>query len=432
MKRGWKPALCWALYDWANTVYALVVLAGFYPIFYAEYWARGLSPADQTFWYGLTVSAASITVGVLAPFLGSFAELSGKRKKGLRLCMIIGTTACFSLVLVAPGQFWVASLIYVVGTVCYFSGNLFYDSLLGVVAPPGKQHLVSGLGFSLGYSASTLVLLISLVLLGNHEAWGIESPATVIRGLFVLAAAWWAVFSLPLLLGVHDPAAADSTASMPRARDGFKRTWSTLKDILRRPLVRWFLIAYLFYIDGLNTVITMSINYAKVLGFGSGELLIALLVVQVVGVPSAITFGWLGQRIGPLRMIQAGLVLYLGVTAYGAVLDVNPRELFGFEISDMYILAGLIGLAQGGVQALSRSYFNSIIPADKTTAYFGFYSMIGKSAAIIGPLLMGVVALITDDPRYGIAAVSVLFLIGMIFLHLAARTARSARDNVTQ
>ncbi len=413
-KLGRLPSgsIAWALYDWANTGYALVVLAAFYPIFYRSYWAAEMSPGDQTFWFGLTVSVASAMVFILAPVLGNIAEVGRCRKRLLLRFAATGMVACAALSLVGYGHWWVASAIYIVGTICFYCANIFFDSLLGTVSTLRNRHFISGFGFMFGYSAGVILLLGSFMLLNYGGAVGLADPTSVVKTLFVIAALWWALFTIPLILKIPEDRNRERHSVVQLAWQGLLNTKATLLLIIHNRPVLWFLIAYAFYIDGVNTIITMSINYAKTLGFANEDLLIALLIVQITGVPCALLFGWLGQRFGPRKFIFLAIGIYIGVSAYGARIDQVPVVIGGYSIPEIYILAALIGSVQGGIQALSRSFFCNLIPAEHTVAFFGFYSMIGKSAAILGPLLMGLVALLTDDPRYGIAAVSILFVIG--------------------
>lgn len=413
---AWRKALGWAFYDWANMGYALVVLASFYPIFYESYWAKGLSAGEQTFWFGMTVSLASLIVAVLAPFLGSIAWLGGIRKRLLLRFAAVGMIACAGFFFVGEGHYLIASGIYIIGTVCFYCANIFFDALLPDVSTRRNRHVISGMGFTFGYTASTLLLLAYLWVIKNHGLLGIPDLVWAFKFIFLSAAVWWAVFTVPLVCLIDEVPRTDYPGHIRAVKNGALEAWRTLLDIIRIKPVMWFLLAYLFYIDGVNTVITMSINYAKGIGFKDAQLLTALLVVQVFGVPFAVLFGWLGQRFGARKMIFVAIFAYMGVTFYGTFLKLEPVQIGALAISEIYILAAMIGMVQGGVQALSRSFFANLVPAEKSTAFFGFYSMIGKSAAVLGPALMAVVALFTDQPRLGIAAVSILFVIGAVLL----------------
>lgn len=427
MKQLSKGAFSWALYDWANTGYAMIGLALIFPQLYKGYWGAGLAADKQTFFFNLTVSLASLAVAVLAPILGSVAELGGLRKRLLLRFAMLGICACGCMALAGKDQYLLASLIYLLGTVSFYCANIFYDSMLERVSETHNRHFVSGLGFSFGYSAGFCILLLSAFLLKNPGWLGLENATGASRALFIFAAIWWAIFTIPLALRLKEGAKPERPPFLKMAQQGFKETWTTLKEIIGQKHILWFLLAYLFYIDGVNTIITTASNYGSTIGFTQAQIITAFFIVQVFGMPCAVLFGLLGQHFGPRRIIFVAILIYLGVTSYGATISPEPLgEVFGFEIYEMYILAALIGMVQGGIQALSRSYYTSIIPPEKNVAYFGFYSMIGKSAAVLGPLLMGLVALVFNDPerpdlstRLGMGSVALLFIIGAFFLSKA-------------
>ncbi|MDP0494935.1 MAG: MFS transporter [Verrucomicrobiota bacterium JB024] len=428
MKRLPQGALAWALYDWANTGYAMIGLALIFPRLYKTYWGSGLSDADQTAWFTGTVGVASFCVFVLAPILGSVAELGGIRKKLLLRFATVGMVACAGMYLIGEGNYRLATLVYIVGTVCFYSGNIFFDSMLERVSTVENRHTISGLGFSFGYAAGFLILGLIYAVTTFHEKLGFADVKDSMRFLFVLAAAWWAVFTVPLVLRFHEEPKHNPHSVLKTAGLGLREAWTTLKDIIRNRNILWFLIAYQCYIDGVNTIITTAANYGSTIGFSQTQIFIAFFCVQVAGVPCALLFGYLGQRIGPRKMIFVAILVYLGVSFYGAFITTEPVHLFGKAFSQMYVLAVMIGMCQGGIQALSRSYFLSIVPPDKTVAYFGFYSMIGKSAAILGPALMALSAVLFNNPehptlstRIGMGMISVLFLLGAGFLAVTGR-----------
>jgi len=425
-----KPTLIetvsWALYDWANTGYAMVVLALIFPRLYNSYFGSQLADGQQTTWFTMTVAVSSLIVAVLAPLLGSIGEMGGLRKRLLLRFAAVGIVATAGCFLIREGQYWLASLIYIVGTVSYYSSNIFFDSMLASVSTPKRRHLVSGLGFSFGYAAGFILLLLTFLATSKHEWFGFENALVGSQVMFVVAAIWWAVFTIPLSLTVKEKPRPDRPSVRRMAILGIHDTWATLKQILRLKPALWFLLAYLFYIDGVNTIIMTASNYGTTIGFSDSQIIQAFFIVQIFGVPCAILFGWLGGRIGPRRMIFIAILIYLGVTTYGVFLDTTPTPIFGFEISEMFVLAALIGTVQGGIQALSRSYFSSLIPPGREVSFFGFYSMIGKSAAVMGPALMGTMAFLFYDSsnpalstRIGLGSVAILFVIGGAFLGVA-------------
>ncbi|MGE9295876.1 MAG: MFS transporter [Puniceicoccales bacterium] len=425
-KPTWKQTISWALYDWANTGYAMVVLALVMPQLYKSYYGAELTDDRQTFMFGMTVSIASLLVAVLAPFLGSIGELGGLRKRLLLTFAAIGVVATAGFYFVQEGQYMIATMIYIVGTVSFYSSNIFFDSMLATVSTPERRHTVSGLGFSFGYAAGLVLLIAVGIITGAPEKFGLANAVEASQVMFLVAAVWWALFSIPLAINLKERPRPDRPPLLIMMGLGAKDTWMTFKEILKIKPMLWFLVAYLFYIDGVNTIITNAVNYGTTIGFDIGQIMKAFLVVQIFGVPCAIIFGWLGAKFGPRKMMFVAIMLYLCVTTYGAFLETTPVHFLGFEVSQMFVLGALIGTVQGGIQALSRSYFNTLIPPGREVSFFGFYSMIGKSAAVMGPALMGTMALIFNDPenptlstRIGMGSVASLFVIGAVFLALA-------------
>ncbi len=409
-KRKLKPgALSWALYDWANSAFTLCIITAFFPVFFTKYYSIGQAPAEVTFRFGLIVSISSLLVFIAAPFLGALAQSGSGRKRFLAKLVFLGSATTAALFLVPEGGWLAAGALYLVASFSFYSANLFYDSLLTEVSDEEDAHWVSGLGFSLGYLGSVLLFIVLYLFILQAGSLGLDA-STATRISFVVVAAWWVLFTLPLLLHLKErPGSGDRPSP-------FHQLKLTGRQILGNRTILLFLLAYWFYIDGVHTIITMASTYSTALGIPDTQLMPAIILVQVVGVPCALIFGWLGQKQGPKLMIFVGLFIYLGVTVWGFFLDGGALVLGPLAIPKVFILALLIGCAQGGVQSLSRSLYNQIIPADQTAAFFGFYNMIGKSAAILGPFVMGLVAKATGNPRIGILSVALLFLAGMVLL----------------
>jgi MFS transporter, UMF1 family len=409
-KLNWKKALPWAFYDWANSAYATTVLSGLFPVFFSDFWTPpGTPPQDSTFRLGTANSTAGIIVACLAPILGAIADRGSARKKFLLFFAAMGIVMTGSMQFVAKGQWLTAVLLYVVGTVGFSGANIFYDSLLVTVADEDKFDIVSALGYAMGYLGGGLLFLFNVLMVSNPVKFGFADTAAAVRFAFLLTAVWWAVFSLPLLLWVKEPRL--EVAKVP-AREaiaaGLRQLRDTFRHIYSIKMVFLFLLAYWLYIDGVDTIVLMATNYGKSLGFDSQKLISALLITQFVGFPAAIAFGKIGERIGARRGVLIGLTVYLGVTIWGYRMK-SANEFFGLAI--------VIGLVQGGVQSLSRSLYARLIPKDKTGEFFGFYNMLGKFAAVLGPSLMGWVGVLTGNPRLSIFAVAALFLVGGTLLY---------------
>ncbi|MEN8139592.1 MAG: MFS transporter [Thermodesulfobacteriota bacterium] len=401
-----KKVLSWALYDWANSAFATTVMAGFFPIFFKQYWCGGVDVSTSTFRLGMANSIGSLLVIILAPLLGAMGDQAAAKKKFLFFFTLLGASMTGSLYQVGQGNWSMAAALYIFGIIGFSGGNIFYDSLLVSVAPAGESDRVSALGFSLGYLGGGLLFAFNVLMTQQPALFGLASSAAAVRLSFISVALWWLLFSLPLLFFVPEP-----PSPAPRGGGsllaGFGQLKETFAEIRQLRVVFCFLIAYWLYIDGLDTIIRMAVDYGLALGFASSGLILALLITQFVGFPAAIVFGRLGERWGTKRTILAGLGIYLLVTVWAMFME---------SITEFYLLAAAIGLAQGGVQALSRSLYSRLIPANKAGEFFGFYNMLGKFAAVIGPLLMGLISLLTGNPRLSLLAVIFLLVSGGILL----------------
>jgi UMF1 family MFS transporter len=411
-----RPVVAWAFYDWANSAFACTVMAGFFPVFFKQYWNAGVVATESTFRLGLTSGIASLLIAVLAPVLGAIADRSSSRLRQLFAFTLLGSVATLALALVPQGQWLLAAALFLLASLGFWGGIVFSDSLLLHVAEPDEYDLVSGFGYALGYLGGGL-LFAANVLMTQKPAWfGLVDATAAVRWSFVTVGAWWLLFALPCLLWVRErPFRGDAqkVGWLRATRDGLVELRHTVAEIRRyRPLV-WFLAAYILYIDGVNTVIKMAVDYGLSLGFDQSHLIKALLLTQFVAFPAALAFGWLGGRIGARNGIFLALAVYLAATCYAYFLD---------DAGDFYLLAFVVGLVQGGIQSLSRSYYGRLVPRDKSSEFFGFYNMMGKASAIIGPTLVGVTAAVTGDSRLSILSIIVLFLAGAALLVVAARS----------
>jgi MFS transporter, UMF1 family len=410
-----RPVLAWAFYDWANSAFACTVMAGFFPTFFRQYWSLGTDTTTPTFRLGVANSIAGFLVAVLAPLLGVIADRSARRRWFLLGWTLIGVLATGALYGIGKGQWGSAAALYVLATMGFNGAIVFYDALLLQVAKPADYDRVSALGYALGYLGGGLLFALN-VLMVSHPAWfGLDSAALAVRYSFLSVALWWVLFSIPLALSIREEpprlASADGAATPANLGELTRNAWRELAATLRTMATHrglWmFLIAYWLYIDAVNTIIKMAVDYGMSLGLPASALLGALLLTQFVAFPAALGFGWIGGRIGARRGILLGLLVYIGVSV-GAMTITSVR---GF-----YTLAVIIGLVQGGVQSLSRSLFGQFVPAGKSAEYFGFYNMLGKFAAVIGPLLIGVTAAATGNPRSAIGSVALLFVAGAVLL----------------
>lgn len=407
MARLNRSAWAWTFYDWANSAFATTVMAGFFPIFLKQYWSAGSDATTSTFQLGVGNAIAGIIVAAMAPVLGAIADRGGVRKKFLLLFTILGIFMTAGLYFVQKGDWQLAVTLYVLGTVGFTAGVVFYDALLVDVATPDHFDFISGFGYAFGYLGGGLLFAINVLMTLKPEMFGLADAAEAVRISFLMVAAWWAVFCIPLFLFVKERKPVNAPALGGAIVQGWKQFMDTFREIQRLRPIFLFLLAYWFYIDGVNTVIKMAVDYGLSLGFETSSLITALLLVQFIGFPAAIAFGWLGEKWGTKRGIYVAIIVYTGVTAWAYFLE---------NVTEFYIMAIAIGLVQGGIQSLSRSYYARMIPAEKSAEFFGFYGMIGKFATIIGPLLMGWVGVATGSPRLAILSIAILFVIGYVLL----------------
>lgn len=399
-----KSIIGWAFYDWANSVFATVVIAGFFPIVFKSYWASDLTDSESTFWLGSANAMASLIVVFIAPLLGTIGDKFNLRKPMLMAFMLLGVIATAMFYSVQQSQWLYVLVLYVLATIGFMSANIFYDALLVPVSKNSQIDKVSGLGYGMGYLGGGVSLAICVYLSQQPQVLGYENAIDVVLMSFLLVAVWWLVFSIPLAVWTKDK---EQTERKSHSTGVFSETLGVFKSVLANRQTRLFLFAYWVYIDGVDTIIRMAVDYGMALGFESGDLIFALLITQFVGFPAAIAYGYIGYRIGVKQSLLIGIGVYILITLLGYSMTTT---------TEFYILAVMIGLVQGGVQAMSRSLFARMIPQGKSAEYFGIYNMLGKSAAIVGPLMMGGVALLTENHRYSILSVLMLFVVGGLIL----------------
>jgi UMF1 family MFS transporter len=415
MKEDRKSLFGWVLYDWANSAFATTVMASFFPIFFKEYWTVGADPVVSTAKLGLANAAAGILVALMAPVLGAIADRGEAKKKFLLSFAALGILATSCLYLVPRGSWQVAAACYVFAMMGFAGSIIFYDSLLTSVAAEARRDFVSSLGFSLGYLGGGVLFALNVWMTLSPAAFGLPDSGEGVKLSFLSVGLWWAAFSLPLIFLVRERAGTVKKARRVVIREGIGQLRDTVREIRHMKTIFLFLAAYWLYIDGVDTIIVMALDYGLSIGFKSEDLIVALLITQFIGFPSALFFGYLGERIGAKRAILIGIGVYLFITIYGAFID-DKREFF--------ILACMIGLVQGGVQALSRSLYSRIIPADKSAEFFGFYNMLSRFATVAGPLLIGTTGIAARSMGYegstasriGIVSVAILFLAGGFIL----------------
>ncbi len=403
-----KKVIAWAFYDWANSAFALSVLAVLFPLVLGNYWSAGDSGAAVTVRLGWVTFAASVVVCISAPIFGTIADAGGYRKRFLAVLAIIGAVMTTALGFVGEGQWPWALAFYLVASVGFYSSSVFYDSLLIDVTAPRNYSFVSTLGFSIGYLGGAALLALHLWMLKSPATFGLAGPADAFSWAFVSVGAWWLIFLLPLLYLVperHSPIEVTSGA----IRAAYAELRSTFQEISKYRNVTIFLGAYWLYVGGVFTVIFMAVNYGQRLGFADSDLVLALLIANFVGFPATIIYGVLAHRFGARRCIYVALLAYIGACLWALQMT---------EVRQFYIMAIIIGMVQGGVQGLSRSVYASLIPKQQPGEFFGFYSMVTKFAHVLGPAMVAIAAMLSDDPKWVLLALMPLFLCGGILLAL--------------
>jgi UMF1 family MFS transporter len=399
-----RPVIGWALYDWANSAFSLTVVTAFVPIMLAEYWSDGVESTVTTFRLGMANGFASLIVALSVPLIGALADQLGNRKGLLVIFAALGIVMTGSLYFVAQGQWPIAVACYVLAVVGFAGSNSLYDALLVNVSLSSHFDRVSAYGFSLGYLGGALLFTVNVIMVSSPATFGLDSETEAIRVAFLMVAFWWALFSLPLLMWVRESPHATPSKPLGQLTGRLKRTFRSIRGHRNLGL---FLVAYWLYIDGVYTIIKMAVDYGLSQGLSMQDLIQAILITNFVGFPAAILFGRIAFKWGTKQALCGGLTIYILVT-FAAV--------FVTTATQFYLLAISIGLVQGGVQSLSRSFYARLIPQEQSAEYFGFYNMLGKFSAIIGPVLAGVVALVFESQRLGILSILILFIGGFIIL----------------
>jgi MFS transporter, UMF1 family len=409
MAMNWnKTEISWAFYDWANSVYVLIVMTAFFPFLLAHHVEAAASGFSATTLLGYANAIASLVVVLLAPLLGALGDQYGERRKFLAAFAVLGIVATFCLSLIDSGHPLLAACVFVFGNIGFAVANGLYDALIVSVTSRDRLDRLSALGFSLGYAGSLILFVGGFLATQNPHWFGFADAIVSMRMTFVVAALWWLVFTLPLLTAAIDeqPLAPAGSGAWRTVRAALAELRDTLREIRQYRNAAWFLLAYWLYMDGVYTVIKMAVAYSNALGFDPLVPLQGILAVQVIAIPATLAYGRLAVRYGPRRMIMVGIFAYLVVTA-GAPLMSKPEH--------FYILAVVIGLAQGGLQSLSRSLYAQLIPQRESGKYFGFYNMIGKASAVLGPFMMASLALLLDE-KLSILAIPVLLIAGMVVM----------------
>lgn len=395
MQKLTKIEKSWILYDCGNSAYSMAITTALLPLFFS------MTNPGNGMDIGYFNSFASILVAFMSPVLGTIADFKGQKKRFFNFFALLGIAATLGLAFVPIGNWQMLIGLYVLTVIGFSGSNIFYDAFLVDVSPNDRMDKVSSAGFAYGYIASIIPFGISLAiiyLLGMNEFIGFQIG-------FAITAFWWLALTIPMIKSVQQVYYIEPTNSI--VFSSFKRLWETVKNIRQHQAVAVFLLAYFLYIDGVDTIIKMVVPYAEtVLGGNNLDMFVLLgilLIIQIIAFPFALLYGRLAKTWGTKTMIQIGIATYIVAVLFAFFIE---------SVWHIFILGTMIGSAQGGIQALSRSYFAKIIPKEESNEFFGFYNIFGKFAAILGPLLMSLLSDLTNEPRTSILAILPLFIIG--------------------
>jgi UMF1 family MFS transporter len=396
------------LYDWANSAFATTIMAAVLPVFYSSVAAASLPKATASSLWGYTNTVAMLIVAFSAPVLGALADHGGTKKKFLAGFAILGIVSTAGLVTVSKGDWLMASFLYILGMVGFSEGNNFYDSLLPHVAGEEEIDRISSYGYAMGYLGGGILLIFNLAMILKPHVFGIPDAEWGTRYSFLTVSIWWAVFAIPVLKNVSEPAVVPiSGESANPLRASLQRLSLTYHSVRKYREAFKFLMAFWLYNDGIGTIISMAVIFGAEINIAQGHLIGSILAVQVVGVPCSVLFGKIAGRIGTKNAIFTGLIIYTGIAVGGYFIQTALH---------FWILAILVGFVQGGTQALSRSLYGTLIPKSRSAEFYSFYDVSSKFAGIIGPAVFGVVGQITGSSRLSIISLVVFFVVGGLIL----------------
>ncbi len=403
-----KLELSWILYDVGNSAFVLLV-ATILPIYFNSLAEQaGLSQVDYLAYWGYAASVVTLLVAVIGPVFGTISDTKGYKKPIFTISMLVGVAGCAFL---SFPRSWIMFLaVFVIAKIGYSSSLIFYDAMLSDVTAPERMDSVSSQGYAWGYIGSCIPFVLSLILVLGGEGMGLSMTAAM-AAAFLMNAVWWLLCTLPLLRHFRQVHGVERHHNP--VRESFARLRYVLKDMKKDRRVFLFLVAFFFYIDGVYTIIEMATAYGEALGMDSTGLLLALLLTQLVAFPFALIFGRAARRYENDKLIRFCILAYTAIALFAIQLD---------QQWEFWVLAVFVGMFQGGIQALSRSYFAKIIPAEKSGEYFGIFDICGKGASFMGTALVGLFAQITGSPNAGVAVLAVMFLTGYLLFGKAVKT----------
>ncbi len=407
----------WVMYDFANSGYAVIILAAILPIYFStivpeggavfQFFGSEFTISSPSLW-AYTLSFSMLLVAISSPILGAIADYTGSKKKLLMVYTYTGSLICALLFFVGEGDYLMAMILFLVANICFAGGSVFYNAFLPQIADEDEIDWVSGKGFGYGYIGGGILLVFDLILITNHEWFGLESRAVGTRISFVTVGVWWTVMSIPTFKYLKERAGVRLPEGKNYLLFGFNKISKTLKEIKQYKQLAKFLLAFLIYNDAIQTVIAMSTIFGKVeIGLGEGDLIGALLMTQFIALPGSLMFAKAAKKIGAKQAIVASLIVWSGIVIYAYFLE---------SALEFWILAGAVGLVLGGTQATSRSLFASFVPKENSAEFFGFFAISNKFASIIGPLMFAIMGQLFGSARAGIVSLIVFLIIGLFLL----------------
>lgn len=427
---GRKDLRAWAMYDWANSAFQTTIIATVFPIYFQRVASEGLTEAQATSRYAWATTIAILIVAIVAPILGAIADYAAVKKRFLAIFMMIGVTATAAMYGIGRGDWMLALVLFVIGNIGVAGSIVFYESLLPHLVSEEQLDRVSSAGYAIGYLGGGVLLAINLLMLQKPELFGIADVGTATRLTFVSVAVWWFAFSIPLFRHVPEPVRQVERDEKPSGNAfvaAFKRNIETFHELRRYRQAFLFLLAFLLYNDGIQTMIRMATTYGTNIGLPQSAMISALLMTQFIGVPCSFMFGAFAGRVGAKPAVFVGLAVYLFITALGYFMSTSWH---------FFALATLVGIVQGGTQALSRSMFASMIPRHKSSEFFAFFGVFERYAGVLGPAIFAYVVQSAGESRTAILAIGIFFIVGGAILSRVnvdegRRVARAAEADAT-
>ncbi|MEI7026653.1 MFS transporter [Paenibacillus sp. y28] len=402
-----KAVRSWMLYDWANSAFATTMLAAVLPIFYNEVAGANLEGNLPSVYWGYTHSVAMLCVLIIAPALGAVADYAGIKKRILFAATILGSLSSIGFAFVGEGDYALASVLMILGTLAFAGGSTFYDAMLNDLVPYEERDMVSAKGYAAGYIGGALLLIVNMLMIQKPDWFGLASSLAGTYAAFITVGLWWFIFAMPLMIHVKDPQRETGAKVTEYARIGFTRIWQTLRSLPRYPELLKYLVAFWFFNDGISTIITMAAIYGSEVGIQTKDLILALIITQLVGIPLTLVFGGIARRLGSKTSLYISLGVYVVIVMIGYYMSTSWQ---------FYLLAILVGCVQGGSQSIARSIYSKLVPDSRSAEFFGLLNVSSKFSSIIGPLVFGLVGQMTGSSRYAILSLLLFFVVGITML----------------